>query len=58
MILLQIRCYYENDKGDNVSFYYSEGFLILLSLSIRIMMKILNDFLRVENIVTFIISVL
>ena len=37
-------CYYGNDKDDNVSFYYSGGFLIVLSLSLKIMMEILNDF--------------
>ena len=31
MILLQIRCYYGNDKDDNISFCYSGDFLILLS---------------------------
>ena len=50
-------CYYENDKDDNVSFYYSGGFLIVLSLSLKIMMEILNDFLPVGNIVTFLISI-
>ena len=45
------------DKDDNVSFYYSGGFLIFLSLSLKIMMEILNDFLRVGNILTFFISV-
>ena len=61
----------DNDDYDNVSFYYSEVFLmILLSLSLSllllslllsslmIMMEILNDFLQVGNIVTFIISIL
>ena len=51
-------CYYENGKDDNVPFYYSRGFLILLSLSLKIMMEILNDFLWVGNIVTFISSIL
>ena len=59
MIFLQIHsAYCGNDKDDNVTFYYSGGFLILLSLSLKIMMEILNDFLWVGNIVTFISSIL
>ena len=40
-------CYYESDKDDNVSFYYTDNFLILLSLSLKIMTEILSDFLRI-----------
>ena len=50
--------YCGNEKGDNVSLYYSRGFLILISLSLKITMEILNDFLQVGNIATFIISIL
>ena len=58
MILLQMRSVYcGNDKDDNVTFFHSGGFLIL-SLSLKIMMEILNDFLQVGNIGTFIISIL
>ena len=47
--------HYENDK-DDVCFCYSGGFLMLLLLSLMIMIEILNEFLRFENTVTFIIS--
>ena len=43
-------CYYGNVKDDNVSFYYSGG--------LKIMMEIMKNFLRVGNIVAFIISIL
>ena len=49
MILLQMRSVYcGNDKDDNVTFFHSGGFLIL-SLSLKIMMEILNDFLQAGN---------
>ena len=49
--------HYGNDKDDNVSFYYSGGFLRSLLL-LLIIMEILNDIFRVGNIVTIIISIL
>ena len=56
MILLQIRCYYGNDKDDNVSFVILETFWYYYHL--KIMMEILNNFLPVGNVITFIISIL
>ena len=59
MILLHIGSVYcGNDKDDNVFTYYSGSFLILLTLSLKIIIEILNDVLRVGNIVTFIIFIL